>query len=225
VRQPWAWAIFHAGKDVENRSWDKGNKNRLWEHRGRVAIHASKGMDRDDYFDAREFMQKLGIECPAPTDSALLRGGIIGSVGIIDVVEASESQWFTGPLGLVLRDARPCEFIPANGLLGFFPWQKAKYWEPVPIARWMREVVPGPQIQWRAPYPRGDGFACRYCLGMYGGRDVYVPQTMIGFRQHMRKSHDREPDLQGDVLDHPPTPFDDEMAEAEARSRGSGSPV
>lgn len=21
VRQPWAWAIIHAGKDIENRSW------------------------------------------------------------------------------------------------------------------------------------------------------------------------------------------------------------
>lgn len=33
VRQPWAWAITAAGKDVENRSWTTG-------YRGLVAIHA-----------------------------------------------------------------------------------------------------------------------------------------------------------------------------------------
>jgi len=34
VRQPWAWAIVHGGKDVENRSRSLGP------YRGEVAIHA-----------------------------------------------------------------------------------------------------------------------------------------------------------------------------------------
>lgn len=25
VRQPWAWAIIHAGKDIENRTWQAVN--------------------------------------------------------------------------------------------------------------------------------------------------------------------------------------------------------
>jgi hypothetical protein len=33
IRQPWAWAIAAAGKDVENRSWHTG-------YRGPLAIHA-----------------------------------------------------------------------------------------------------------------------------------------------------------------------------------------
>jgi hypothetical protein len=37
VRQPWAWAIINAGKDIENRTW---NTN----FRGRVAIRAGMGM-------------------------------------------------------------------------------------------------------------------------------------------------------------------------------------
>jgi hypothetical protein len=39
VRQPWAWAIPHAGKDVENRTWT----NRFVT--GTIAIHAGYGLD------------------------------------------------------------------------------------------------------------------------------------------------------------------------------------
>ena len=42
VRQPWAWAIIHAGKDIENRSW-------ATKFRGRVLIHASKGMTQEEF--------------------------------------------------------------------------------------------------------------------------------------------------------------------------------
>ena len=52
VRQPWAWAIIHAGKDVENRSWQAVNHG--LRRRGRIAIHAAKGLTRDEYDDARE---------------------------------------------------------------------------------------------------------------------------------------------------------------------------
>lgn len=37
VRQPWAWAIIHGGKGVENRS-----RNIAGDYRGPVAIHVSK---------------------------------------------------------------------------------------------------------------------------------------------------------------------------------------
>ena len=35
VRQPWAWAIIHGGKDVENRNW-------YTSFRGTLAIHAER---------------------------------------------------------------------------------------------------------------------------------------------------------------------------------------
>ena len=38
VRQPWAWAIAAAGKDVENRTWRT-------DYRGLIAIHASARPD------------------------------------------------------------------------------------------------------------------------------------------------------------------------------------
>ena len=51
---------------------------------------------------------------------AMLRGGIIGSVELVDVVEQSASPWFFGPVGFVLRNPKPCKFIPMKGQLGFF---------------------------------------------------------------------------------------------------------
>ena len=86
VRQPWAWAIIYAGKDIENRSWQAVNHG--LRQRGRIAIHASKGMTREEYEEASAFMLGLDIECPAPCD--LLRGGIVGSVEVIDVSQTED---------------------------------------------------------------------------------------------------------------------------------------
>ena len=46
VKQPWAWAIIHGGKDVENRSWMPN----LGPRGMRIAIHAGKGWDKDASF-------------------------------------------------------------------------------------------------------------------------------------------------------------------------------
>lgn len=149
VRQPWAWAIIYAGKDIENRTWQAVNHG--LRQRGRVAIHASKGMGRDEYDDARGFMlATLGIRCPPPC--GLHRGVIIGSVEVADVVSKSESPWFFGPRGLVLRDPRPSEPIPAVGALGYFKWLPADPATTVPPpAKWMQ--------QWgiEEPPPRAKG--------------------------------------------------------------------
>jgi hypothetical protein len=41
IRQPWAWAILHAGKDIENRDWKPGNPARRF--RGSFLIHGRDG--------------------------------------------------------------------------------------------------------------------------------------------------------------------------------------
>lgn len=134
VRQPWAWAVVHAGKDIENRTWDL--KRRLVQPGDRISVHASKVMTKDDYEKGREFMLSIGIECPPPSE--LRRGGIIGSVCIKATTANSDSPWFFGPVGFVLSDVRQSEFIPCNGALGFFRWQPDPNAEATP-ARWMRE--------------------------------------------------------------------------------------
>ncbi len=127
IRQPWAWAIVRAGKDIENRNWPT-------RYRGPVCIHAAKGMTRGEYDDANSFIQGvlgprdndwlmrwLGV-CAAP--DRLERGGIIGIAEIVDCVSYSDSPWFFGHYGFVLRNAQPVDFIPVKGALGFFDWRE-----------------------------------------------------------------------------------------------------
>ncbi len=128
IRQPWAWAIVHAGKDIENRDWHTN-------YRGPVAIHAAKGMGKQEYADAadtitsilrwtpdQEWLDRWHGLCAAPY--RLDRGGIIGIAEIVDCVRQSDSPWFFGRFGFVLRNARPVDFIPVRGDLGFFDWRK-----------------------------------------------------------------------------------------------------
>lgn len=112
IRQPWAHLIVHAGKDIENRDW-------FTNQRGRILIHAAKGMTRDEYADVREFCDR-SANAFVPDFDALQRGGVIGSVEIVDCVAHSESRWFFGRYGFVLRDPRPLPFVPFKGSLGFF---------------------------------------------------------------------------------------------------------
>jgi len=115
IRQPWAWAIVNAGKDIENRTWST-------KYRGPVCIHAGVHKNMDDHLGAAMFMQ--GMDIVAPLFIHMRRGGIIGVADIVDCVDASESPWFFGPYGFVLRNVRPVAFIHVNGALGFFDWRK-----------------------------------------------------------------------------------------------------
>jgi hypothetical protein len=140
VRQPWAWAIIHAGKNIENRSWNRRYKSAhgaALDFRGRVCIHASKGMTRHEYAMAIDVFRSAGVAHLAPSPDQLLRGGIIGTVEIIDVVSQSHSPWFFGPKGLLLRDPQPVEFIPCRGELGYFEWHRDDDGVADPPARWM----------------------------------------------------------------------------------------
>lgn len=114
IRQPWAWAIIHAGKDLENRNWRT-------QFRGPVCIHAAKGMTRREMHQALDFMETIGAAIPSIMPTLL--GGIIGVAEVVDCVDASDSPWFMGRYGFVLRDARPVDFIPVKGALGFFDWR------------------------------------------------------------------------------------------------------
>jgi len=136
VRQPWAWAIINAGKDIENRSAAALRHMRLPVGE-RIAIHASRGMTRKEYESAASFMREIGVDCPAPGD--LPRGGVIGTVEVVSVVKESDSLWFFGPRGILLRDPRPCRFTPAKGMLGLFRWSEGG--EPPPTPAWMRKAT------------------------------------------------------------------------------------
>jgi hypothetical protein len=115
IRQPWASLILLAGKDIENRTWE----TRV---RGPILIHAAKGMTRQEYTEALDFASAVGAFMSTSRFSfdRLPRGGIIGSVNLVDCVYQSDSPWFQGPYGFVLRDPKPLPFVPVKGQLGFF---------------------------------------------------------------------------------------------------------
>lgn len=126
IRPAWAWLIIrpdlvtqearaaalNAGlfKDIENRTWSTNV-------RGRVLVHASQG-NIDAHRAATEFAKTLGVT--VPSRDGLQRGGIIGSVEIAGCVTKSDSPWFFGPKGFVLRNPQPMPFSPLRGRLGFF---------------------------------------------------------------------------------------------------------
>jgi len=131
IRQPWAWLIIHAGKDIENRSWNGAYPAYMEaccmaRDGARILIHAGKGMTRDEYEEALDTCHMVsrthpfpaGVMLPAFGD--LPRGGIVGSARIARVVSNHTSPWFFGPLGLVLADVRAETFRPCKGALGFF---------------------------------------------------------------------------------------------------------
>ena len=118
VRQPWPWAMQHAGKDIENRDWRTSR-------RGRFAIHAGKGMSLVEYRDCLDTIREIrGESLDLPGMEELHRGGIVGTVEIVDCVSRSDSPWFFGNFGFVLRDYRAVPFIPCRGELGFFKWRR-----------------------------------------------------------------------------------------------------
>ena len=122
VRAPWWWAILHAGKDIENRDWPT-------KFRGKVLLHASKWWSMagvaDDGETVGAIYRAVGGQPKDHGDTyRMMRdvgGCIVGSVEIVDCVEHSDSPWFFGRYGFVLRNPEAfAEPIPCKGALGFF---------------------------------------------------------------------------------------------------------
>jgi hypothetical protein len=117
VRQPWAWALIFAGKDIENRSWTTS-------YRGPIAIHASKGMTRREYNEAKNFILNIGIE-RVPLQDELEFGKVIGVVDLVGSISSTEynfgsqdSEWFQGPHGWIVENPKPVIPFIYTGALG-----------------------------------------------------------------------------------------------------------
>ncbi len=132
VRQPWAWAILHGGKIIENRSLGAIRAGGM--KPGRICLHAAKGMKEAEYRYGLWRLQRHGVLCPPP--DALPRGAIIGVVTVTGIITESTSEWFGGAAGLTLADPVAIDPIPAVGALGYFEWAaKGELAKPAP---WMR---------------------------------------------------------------------------------------
>lgn len=127
VRQPWAWAIIHGGKDVENRT-----RNIAGTYRGPVAIHAAKREAADRYARGGATDQIRAITGRAPL--LTLPAGLGAVIGVVDLVDVHHLRDCVTQMGecspwaeredvhhLVL--ANPHAFatpIPATGRLGLW---------------------------------------------------------------------------------------------------------
>lgn len=118
IRQPWAWAIIHGGKDVENRTWPT-------KHRGPLLIHAGSAFEPEGYEKVKDLVSQ-----DPPLPGELIRGAIIGVVELVDCVRDSDSAWAVdGQWHWCLRNPRPLDHaIPCPGRLSL--------WRPPPGACW-----------------------------------------------------------------------------------------
>jgi hypothetical protein len=111
VRPPWAWAIAHAHKRIENRTW-------MTSYRGPLAIHASQTFSASE---TAELEKILGYE----VDPTLFkRGAFVAVVDLADVVKVDSvepSPWLCGPYAWLLKTVRPLSVaVPASGRLGLW---------------------------------------------------------------------------------------------------------
>lgn len=137
IRQPWAWAILHAGKRVENRTWSSS-------FRGTFLLHAAKGCSASEYLEAVKWMVSMGLaRSPisklnamneivlrvADIDPAKLplvppleempRGGIVGRARLANVLQPTGRplvKWHSPTqFGFLLEDVEPLPFVPLRG--------------------------------------------------------------------------------------------------------------
>lgn len=87
VRQPWAAAIAHHGKDVENRTWTTS-------HRGLIAIHAAAGVDSRHLYSMQvsQVAHLARAREEQVRTAAATRGAVIAVACLSDVCAESASS-------------------------------------------------------------------------------------------------------------------------------------
>lgn len=131
--QPWAWAIAHAGKRVENRTW-KPPRSLI---DGYIAIHAGKKLDseaaedlRDDGHDVPPLLERGAIVAVARVlgwarydrfiRDADATAEDFGGVPRARADLAVRSAWFAGPIGWILDDVIAIDPVPILGAQGLW---------------------------------------------------------------------------------------------------------
>lgn len=133
IRQPWAWAIIHGWKTVENRVWRT-------DYTGPLAIHAPLKEEgnlptvidlacrtmrlRGEQPACPSVLQQLYRDTRGPLGHVVGVAHMSGVVAGHDLDDEGElwagNPWFFGPWGLALCNARPVKPVPLRGLIGLF---------------------------------------------------------------------------------------------------------
>jgi hypothetical protein len=109
VCQPWAWAIVHGLKTIENRS-------RPTSHRGPLAIHAS----RSRRYLGEDFADLLPCLPPAEQLDFGALVGVVEVVGCVPLAEVEGNPFAVGPWCWLLARARRIRPVPFKGQVGLF---------------------------------------------------------------------------------------------------------
>lgn len=108
LHRPWAYAVAHLGKPVENRSWacplPVGSL---------LAIHAGRRFDGQ----SADLIRRWGYECPPDEEHPT---GIVAIARFVGNVTALDSPWFFGPIGWQLTDVVPINPVPCSGQQGLW---------------------------------------------------------------------------------------------------------
>jgi hypothetical protein len=116
IKQPWASLIAWGAKDIENRTWPT-------KYTGIIAIHASAKLDPREMQDACDMMRGFIPKFSSRRFQmeAFPAGAILGTVELAVCVITSDSPWFVGEYGFLLKNAVKFKTpIPCKGALGFW---------------------------------------------------------------------------------------------------------
>jgi len=160
VRQPWGWAIMHAGKDVENRS-----RNIAGAYRGPVVIHAGLAKFEQDNMASREHSRLHGGE----TSTGIVFGAALGTADLVDVhtVEDCWHREFVRLASLYRNDRAAYDALPDNGAGGAIG--KAR-----PCSPWVMDEDYHLMLANPRPFPKPIPY--RGALGLWRFPDHLLPE-------------------------------------------------
>lgn len=115
--QPWAWAVAHARKNIENRTWPppKGIIGQ------RIAIHAGKKLDKAVVAHWGRFAGLIPVDVPTEfVAGAVVAVATVGGT-FYDRREVPANPWFSGPIGWHLACVKALQTpIPCRGAQGLW---------------------------------------------------------------------------------------------------------
>jgi hypothetical protein len=130
IRQPYAFAILHLGKRIENRGRSDGQMPSVVRVKGPILLHASKWFQAEEMaeqaLDCLEIARQTGVNVEAlgPVTLRMLKrqsGGIVGRARAIGYssfpgsLPKGQHAWWCGPYALILDNvAAFAEVIPRD---------------------------------------------------------------------------------------------------------------
>ena len=120
IKQPWASLIVHGVKTIEVRAWPTARRGRILIHASRVSDSRTQGWDM----------------LPAHArETALLTGGLLGSVEITDCLTYDTREDFVRDQKLHMNDPK---WFQGKRLYGFPLRQGGRFRPFRPYSGWMR---------------------------------------------------------------------------------------